>query len=209
MRWAPARAWTALFALALVPILPAAVARAAAAKNAALAPAPTSAPLAIDGARSNVEFLVNLRFRMRATGRISGIGGELRPQPAGGWTVRVQADGRNLRVAGPRWMGRVTRSDDFLAVDRYPDIRFNSQAFSDRILRMGGNVRGQLTLRGLTRPVSLRLLPSACDHPGRDCDLQVQGIISRIDFGMTAYPRSVKDDVEIRLQVRLRPAAAP
>jgi polyisoprenoid-binding protein YceI len=55
----------------------------------------------------------------------------------------------------------------------------------------------------------LRLLPSACAHPGRDCDLRVQGIISRLDFGMTAYPKSVKDDVEIRLQVRLRPVAAP
>ena len=205
MRVALARAWLVL-ALALVPIPPAALARAAAA--APTAPA-AGAALAIDGTRSHAEFLVHLRLRMRATGRIAGVSGELRPQPAGGWTVRVQADGRNLRVGGPRWMGRVTRSDDFLAVERYPDIRFNSQAFSDRILHAGGDVRGQLTLRGLTRPVSLRLLPSACAHPGRDCDLRVQGIISRLDFGMTAYPKSVKDDVEIRLQVRLRPVAAP
>lgn len=204
MRRAPARAWLAL-AFVLVPIPPAALTPAAAAPTAPAA----RAPLAIDGPRSNVEFLVRLRLRMRATGRIAGIGGELRPQPAGGWTVRVQADGRDLRVAGPRWMGRVTRSDDFLAVDRYPAIRFNSQAFSDRTLREGGQVRGQLTLRGLTRPVSLRLLPSACADPGRDCDLRVHGTISRLDFGMTAYPRSVKDDVEIRLQVRLRPAGAP
>jgi polyisoprenoid-binding protein YceI len=208
MRVAHARAWLPLLVLAFVPIPPAALARAAAAVPAPAAPAAGS-PLAIDGPRSNVEFLVSLRLRMRATGRITGVGGELRPQPAGGWTVRVQADGRNLRVAGPRWMGRVTRSDDFLAVERFPDIRFNSQAFSDRILHAGGTVRGQLTLRGLTRPVSLQLLPSACAQPGRDCDLRVQGTISRLDFGMTAYPRSVKDEVEIRLQVRLRPAAAP
>jgi polyisoprenoid-binding protein YceI len=204
MRVARARAWL-LLVLALVPIPPAVLAQPAAAPAAA----PARIPLTIDGQRSNVEFLVRLRLRMRATGRIVGVDGELRPQPGGGWTVRVHADGRNLRVAGPRWMERVTRSDDFLAVDSHPDIRFNSQAFSDRVLLAGGSVRGQLTLRGLTRPVSLRLLPSACAHPGRDCDLRVQGTISRLDFGMTAYPRSVKDDVEIRLQVRLRPAAAP
>ena len=204
MRVARARAWLFL-ALALVPIPPAALATAAAGPS----PVVPRVPLAIDGQHSNVEFLVRLRLRMRARGRIEGVDGELRPQPGGGWTVRVQADGRNLRVAGPRWMERATRSDDFLAVDRHPGIRFNSQAFSERVLRTGGSVRGQLTLRGLTRPVSLQLLPSACAHPGRDCDLRVQGIISRTDFGMTAYSRSVKDDVEIRLQVRLRPAASP
>jgi polyisoprenoid-binding protein YceI len=204
MRVARAGAWL-LLVLAPVPIPPAALASAAA------PPAPTAerVTLAFDGAHSNVEFVVRLRLRMRATGRIEGVAGELRPQPGGGWTVRVQADGRNLRVAGPRWMERATRSDDFLAVDRHPGIRFNSQAFSDRVLRAGGSVRGQLTLRGLTRPVSLRLLPSACDRPGRDCDLRVQGTISRTEFGMTSHPRTVKDDVELRLQVRLRPAASP
>jgi polyisoprenoid-binding protein YceI len=68
-------------------------------------------------------------------------------------------------------------------------------------------VRGELTLRGLTRPVSFRLLPSGCAHPGRDCDLQVNGTINRKEFGMTAYPVSVRDDVELRMRVRLLVAA--
>ena len=83
--------------------------------------------------------------------------------------------------------------------------RFQSDSFSDEVLRSGGPVRGQLTLRGLTRAVSLRLLPSACAHPGRDCDLQVNGTINRKHFGMTAYPVTVRDDVELRMRVRLLP----
>jgi polyisoprenoid-binding protein YceI len=169
------------------------------------APAPRA--FAIDGQRSSVRFVVHMRLRWRAEGSIDRVSGELRGDPAGGWTVQVLADGSSLKVAGPRWMERVTRSDDFLAVDSHPGIRFDSERFSDRLLRAGGRVRGQLTLRGLTRPVSLRLLPSACAHPGRDCDLRVNGIISRHAFGMTAHSATVKDDVELSLRVRLRAAA--
>lgn len=198
MPGARARAWlptglACLLFLALVPIPPLLLA----------APAPSR--LAIDDARSSVQFTVRLRFRLRAHGRIEGLAGELRGSPVEGWSVAVQADGRRLKVGGPRWMERSTRSDDFLAVDSHPDIRFESERFSDRVLHRGGRVRGQLRLRGLTRPVSLRLLPSACAQPGRDCDLRVNGIISRTDFGMTSHPHSVKDDVELSLRVRLRP----
>ena len=176
-----------------------------------LVPAPVAAAgpsgaLAIDGDRSSARFIVHLRLRMRANGRLSGVGGELRGDPARGWTVLVTADGRSLRVAGPRWMERTTRSDAFLAVDRHPEIRFKSTRFSDRLLHAGGRIRGQLTLRGLTRPVSFRLLPSACARPGRDCDLQVNGILSRTAFGMTSHPGSVKDEVELHMRVRLLPA---
>ena len=212
MRVAPARAWPALLALALVPIPPAALARAAAtappASVAASSPAPLPAAWRIDAERSSAEFVVRLRLRLRTHGRIDSVEGELRGDPVQGWSVSVDADGRGLKVAGPRWMERATRSDDFLAVDSHPGIRFRSEPFSDRVLRSGGQVRGELTLRGLTRAVSLRLLPSACAHPGRDCDLRVNGIISRTAFGMTAHRASVKDDVELRLRVRLQ-AGAP
>ena len=168
-----------------------------------------TAPLQIDGSRSEARFLVHLRFRMRTRGTIPKVSGEMVGDAQAGWQVLVVADGRALVVKGPKWMERSTRSPDFLAVDQHPDIRFQSERFSDQLLREGGSITGQLTLRGLTRPVSFSLLPSACAHPGRDCDLQVQGTINRKEFGMTAYPFSVKDDVELHMRVRLlAPAGA-
>jgi len=168
-------------------------------------PAPPAA-LQIDGAQSEARFVVYLRVGMRTQGRIPKVSGEMRGD-AKGWQVLVVADGRSLVVRGPKWMERSTRSPDFLDVDAHPQIRFESERFSDRLLHAGGGIRGSLTLRGLTRPVSFRLLPSACAHPGRDCDLQVQGTINRKDFGMTAHPVSVRDDVELHMRVRLRAAA--
>jgi polyisoprenoid-binding protein YceI len=106
-------------------------------------------------------------------------------------------------------MERVTRSDSFLAVDRYPAIRFASASFDDQVLHAGGELPGHLTLRGLTRPVSLRLLPSQCARPGQDCDIHVQGQLCRKEFGMTAYRALLRDGVEVHFRVRLRAQPAP
>jgi len=176
-----------------------------------LADTPTPVPakdatLAIDGAHSSARFIVRLRWGMRTEGTIAKVSGELVGDAARGWKVRVDADGRVLKVSGPRWMERSTRSAQFLDVDKHPEIRFQSQAFSDQVLHEGGPVHGELTLRGLTQPVSFRLLPSACAHPGRDCDLQVNGTLSRAKFGMTAYRATVKDNVELRMRVRFLPS---
>lgn len=160
--------------------------------------------LAIDGRRSKAEFTVHMRLRKPAEGRIAGISGQLAGSPDAGWRVTVELDGRTLHVAGARWMERVTRSDSFLAVNRYPSIRFTSAEVSDQVLRAGGPLEGELILRGLGRPVSFLLLPSGCDQPGRDCDIHVQGSISRQAFGMTAYRAIVKDEVDFRFRVRLR-----
>jgi polyisoprenoid-binding protein YceI len=172
---------------------------------AAQAKPPTPAvALAIDGRHSNASFVVHLRMRKPAEGQLTGVSGQLAGTPAAGWRVKVRVDGRSLRLPGPRWMERVTRSDSFLAVNRYPSIRFESAVFSDQALRGGGPIDGELSLRGLTQPVSFLLLPSQCDRPGRDCDIHVQGSISRKAFGMTAYRAMVSDEVEFRFRVRLR-----
>ena len=171
---------------------------------------PTTRSYAIDTPRSGAVFRVRLRARQRLVeGHLTAPRGELSGSPQAGWTVTVRVDGRRLQVEGPRWMERATRSDPFLAVDRYPSIRFASARFDDHVLHAGGKLPGQLTLRGLRRPVSLRLLPSECARPGQDCDIHVQGELSRKDFGMTAYRALLRDAVEVRFRVRLRAEPAP
>lgn len=179
---------------------------------ATLTPMPTSpqtpAPKAarsFDERHSGASFLVQMRLGNRVEGRIGSANGEFLGSPATGWKVQVKLDGRSLRVEGPRWMERVTRSDAFLAVNRYPVIRFESEDFSDALLHHGGSLPGRLSLRGLVQPVSFELLPSTCERPGLACDINVQGRLSRQAFGMTAYRALLKDTVEIRFRVRLRP----
>ncbi len=168
---------------------------------------PPAPVLAFDESHSGASFLVQMRMGNRIEGRIGSASGELAGTPATEWKVRVKLDGRTLRVDGARWMERVTRSDSFLAVNRYPVIRFESDAFSDALLRGGGVLPGRLSLRGLVQPVSFQLLPSACDRPGLACDINVRGRLSRKAFGMNAYRALLEDSVEVHFRVRLRAAS--
>jgi polyisoprenoid-binding protein YceI len=161
---------------------------------------------AVDGRRSSARFIVHMRLPMRAEAELRKVSGVLRGSAAAGWEVVVKVDGRSLRFDGPAWMDKITRSDAFLAVDRYPAIGFESDLFTDAVLHGGGALHGKLTLRGMTKPISFQLLPATCAQPGRDCDILVQGTISRKAFGMNAYRAMVKDNVDFHIRVRLRPA---
>lgn len=171
-------------------------------------PTPTSTSWRLDPQRSQADFRPHPRVPLRAEGRFDGVSGEL--QSGGdGWQVTVRIDGRSLHFEGPAWVERLTRGENFLDLDRYPDIVFLSEPFDPQLLRDGGRLRGQLNLRGRQLTVDFRLLPSACARPGHDCDIQVRGAISRRAFGMTSHRLSVKDRVDFDFRVRLLPEAAP
>jgi polyisoprenoid-binding protein YceI len=165
-------------------------------------------PLVFDPARSQARFKVRMRILPAATGHFLDVRGELQPDGER-QRVEVEVDGRKLRFAGPAWMAKVTRSADFLDVDAHPQIRVRSDAFAPDLLRAGGALRGELTLRGETKPVAFNVAPAPCAAPGRDCDIVVTGRISRQAFGMHAYRLTVRDAVDFEFQVRLKPEPAP
>jgi polyisoprenoid-binding protein YceI len=174
---------------------------------AAAAQVPTPMPLAFDPAHSQASFKVRMRIARPAIGHFLDVRGELQAEGER-QRVAVEVDGRRLRFEGPAWMERVTRSDDFLDVERHPRIFFRSEPFAPALLRDGGALRGELTLRGMTRPVAFSVLPADCATPGRGCDIAVVGKVSRHAFGMDAYRIAVRDVVEFTFSVRLTPEPA-
>lgn len=100
------------------------------------------------------------------------------------------------------------RSPDFFAADSFPTITYQST----RVTRSGNDLRieGNLTLRGITRPVVLSgqltgVMPTA--QGGSRAGFQVTTRINRLDFGV-AYNRVVEgggvllgDDVDIEIAV--------
>jgi polyisoprenoid-binding protein YceI len=165
-------------------------------------------PQVFDPARSQARFRVRMRILPAATGHFLDVRGELQSD-GDRQRVEVEVDGRKLRFAGPAWMAKVTRSPDVLDVEAHPQIRFRSDAFAPVLLREGGALRGELTVRGVTHPVVFSVTPAACATPGRDCDIVVTGRISRQAFGMHAYRLTVRDAVDFEFQVRLKPEPAP
>ncbi|MFI7672157.1 YceI family protein [Actinophytocola sp. NPDC049390] len=75
------------------------------------------------------------------------------------------------------------RSDDFLAVERFPTMTFVStgvRADGDTFL-----VEGDLTIRTVTKRVTLTVVPNGFDSHGRVAGFTAYTEINRKDFGVT------------------------
>ena len=158
----------------------------------------------IEAEKSRATFVIPLRLMAPAEAQFPRVQGELQRRDDGGMMVEVRVDARALTVQGPRWMDRVSRSRQFLDVQRHPEIRFVSETFSIRLLRDGGPVNGRLRLRGVERPVQLLLAPLRCAFQDDQCEIDVEGQVNRREFGMSAYRFAVRDEVGVRIRVRLR-----
>jgi len=100
------------------------------------------------------------------------------------------------------------RSPDFLDVENYPEITFQSTG-----LRTSGDdfeLDGNLTIHGVTHPVTLQLeLSGIGPDPfgGTRIGLSAQGTILRSDFDMKYHPvmetggAVVSDKLEVRLEI--------
>lgn len=92
----------------------------------------------------------------------------------------------------------------FFNAARFPEIRFSSNQveFAD-----GKPVKaqGQLTLLGVTRPVTLEIRDYACGHQFLTrrpmCGADVHTVIKRSDFGMTFGIPSIGDEVKLAIEV--------
>jgi polyisoprenoid-binding protein YceI len=107
----------------------------------------------------------------------------------------------------------VVRGEDFLDAGRHPTMTFRSRsiAFDGGVPR---SVSGDLTLAGVTRPVELRVLRFGCTRlpflVRTTCGADVEGTLRRSEFGLTAFPGLVGEEVGVRIQVeavRQEPAA--
>jgi polyisoprenoid-binding protein YceI len=99
------------------------------------------------------------------------------------------------------------KSDEFFDAAAYPQIEFSSDPFPRSRLRGGGELPGQLTVRGIRQPVSFDLLPSTCDRPAYDCPIRVNGAIRRSMFGMGSHRGTLADKVELDFTVYAVPPA--
>lgn len=99
------------------------------------------------------------------------------------------------------------KGKDFFYVDKYPVVRFEGKALSMRN-ETSGVVEGELTARGMTRPVALNVTFSSppASASGKE-PIRLTGVttINRRDFGMTAYSVIVGKRVSITIKTRLLP----
>lgn len=96
------------------------------------------------------------------------------------------------------------RSDKFFDVEKFPTMVFRAKT-----LKFNGDTpasaEGELTLLGVTRPLSLAIAHVKCGaHPlnkKQTCGAEVTGTLKRSDFGMKTFIPLVGDEITLRIQV--------
>jgi polyisoprenoid-binding protein YceI len=157
--------------------------------------------LPISAEKSKAEIQIHPRLPMPSQGQFSEVSGQIELLSDQMNKVEVVLDARKMHFSGPVWLNRMAQSKAFLDAEAYPVIRFSSDAFSKQLLLNGGDLKGELFLRGQTRTVSFTILPPVCSEPGHRCPLKVQGEVNRRDYGMKAYRFSVKDAVNFEFTI--------
>jgi polyisoprenoid-binding protein YceI len=168
---------------------------------------PTVVSWRIDPAHSELTFRVR-HLVSRVRGTFSTWGGTIVADPASlaGGSVSVEIQTGSIDTNNERRDTHL-RSEDFFDASNHPTITFRST----RVVARGQEltVNGELTIRGVTRPVVLRgQMLEVGGVPGRRrIGFEASTTINRLDFGV-AWNRAAEgggvvlgDEVEIQLGV--------
>ena len=155
----------------------------------------------IDPTRTTVSFEVK-RLGFSRSGEFTSVAGTVvLDAGANSGSVEIAVDSRSIR-AGNEPEENFLRGPSVLNVEEHSEIAYkggNIVFANGRPLRIDGT----LTLRGITRPVSLHVVGYACPIdlvPGRGrCVLDATAVFKRSEFGMTSYRGFISDDVKLSI----------
>jgi polyisoprenoid-binding protein YceI len=165
----------------------------------------------IDPAASRVEFAIGKRHffvrHLLVTGRFSDVRGTIaldEQEPANSWAeVTIGTASVNTGM-GKR--DKHLRKADFFDVAHYPHLTFVSRRIVPIDRERGHySVRGDLTIRGVTREVALdaHYTPALGEGQARRIKLTLTGPLNRRDFGMVWNNPlvTIPDDLTVALQI--------
>jgi len=158
----------------------------------------------VDAARTVAAYTVAYFGALRQRGQIAGARGTLLVDlDAHDGHVELTLDARSVHT-GFAVRDAFVRGNALLDASAHPSIAFVSThlAFdADRLTR----IDGRLTLRGVTRDVSLDVAHFDCGQRGgptpEDCVADAQTTLRRSDFGIDSYAPLIDDEVTLAFAV--------
>ncbi|MEB2187319.1 YceI family protein [Xanthomonas campestris pv. campestris] len=169
--------------------------------------AATAAPVryALDPVHTRVLFAVEHAGFSKALGTVSGSSGTLvfDPDDWAAATLEVTVPLRRADLGDAKW-NEATLARNLLDAERFPDAHFVSTKVeaSDAT---HAKVTGNLTLHGVSRPVTLDVTLNALKrHPlppfRRTAGFSATATLSRAAFGVDAWKSMIGDTVELRIE---------
>jgi polyisoprenoid-binding protein YceI len=164
----------------------------------------------IDPTHSSVHFSVRHLMVSNVRGEFSKLSGTIQLDPASPTTASVAAsiDTTSINTRDPQRDGHL-KSADFLDVEKFPTITFQSKSVTPH--EGGATVTGDLTIHGVTHPVTLDVEGSTDEIKdpwgNQRIGLSASTKLSRKEFGLTwnaaleAGGVMIGDEVKITLDV--------
>lgn len=170
---------------------------------------PATLDYRVDPAASDVAAKVSFLGIGSRTANFPAVSGavSLSPSAMDQINLAVRIDARQLKASDQLTTDRL-KSKNFFDVANHPTVSFAGKALT-MTGPTTGQVKGDLTARGETRPVMLAVTFSAPPARANGSDaigLTGSTTINRRDFGMTAYSLIVGKQVTITIRTRLVPS---
>ncbi len=175
----------------------------------------TSAPAAyarrfeFDQRRTEVRFVYKMAFATQR-GRFTKVSGTLDYDEAAPGKSKINAAIASASLTtGEALIDNELKGADFFNVENSPAIAFKSLS-----VRTGSpttaEVSGEMTVNGITKPVTLQVRIESHDDPALKYDAGARRFfattrIQRSAFNMTSYRQMVDDDVDIEIDAIARP----
>lgn len=184
----------------------------AAGSGAAPAQEPPGAPFKQPGTftltpeTTNASFTVSVIDMLTVSGEFKKAGGLLVLGPDGR-PNRVDVDfSSDSADAGSDWLNEILHGPKFFDSKQHPRVAFRSARFArdgDKL----NSVEGELTLRGVAKPVTLKVNRFDCRAAAADsadqrprCSAEASAHVKRTDFGMSSWLNSVSESIKIDIR---------
>lgn len=131
----------------------------------------------------------------------------LEPQAWEKASVRIVIDAKSVNTREPRRDTHL-RSRDFFHADSFPQITFTSRIVN-RLTDEKINFTGDLTIRGVTKPVTIPATLVFWDDKARMGRVKGQFTIVRSEYGVSynSTMNPIKDEVAVNFDISFRAAA--
>lgn len=176
--------------------------------SAQAAPGLKAGTYSVDASHTYAHFQINHMGLSTMRGRLDASKGSIRiaDNPSNS-TIEVTLDPASVDTGNDARDEHLRDMAGFFDVKKYPSITFKSTSvrFDDDDADEA-TVKGNLTLHGVTQPVTLEVDDIACkvnplEKSNYTCGFNAETEIKRSDFGMDAYSELVGDKVELSFEV--------